>query len=64
MPQVVEPAHQAGQRPGIRQIAGLVIARHALHPVEIGAGREALALSGQHDGADAFVARQGVEAGA
>ena len=49
------------ERARVGAVALLVVGRGALHPVEVGAGREALAGAGQHDGAHGGVLAQRLE---
>ena len=51
-------AASSRERLRVGQILGVAVARHLLHPVEIGAGAEARARAQQHDGAHVVVARR------
>src|SRR5467141_147691 len=53
--QAIERGEHVGKRPGIGEVFLVAVARHALHPVEIGAGAERRAVAGQHDDAGRFV---------
>jgi hypothetical protein len=53
--QLVERAHQPGQRLGVAPVLLLRIERHALHPVEVRAGGEAPALAREDDDTHAWI---------
>src|SRR5467141_2597924 len=53
--QAVEPGEHVGKRARIGEVLLVAVARHALHPVEIGAGAERRAVACQDHHADRFV---------
>src|SRR5699024_6992701 len=61
--QGVEAVHQRGELARIGQVALEIIFRHALHPVQVGAGGEALAFGAQHHHADVALVGGVVELG-
>src|SRR6267378_2623510 len=53
--QAIERGEHVGKRARIGEVLLVAAARHALHPVEVGAGAEHRAIAGQHDDAGRFV---------
>jgi hypothetical protein len=44
-----------GERLGIGEVLLVAVSRHALHPIEVGAGAERRAMSGEHHDADGWI---------